>query len=423
MEIVLIIFTFITLLLFIVWLPFFKGMKKSTESHETAQNLRDETNVILYKEHKTEIEKDFSDGAIDEESYHYLLAELDNSLLQDITTTNAKPVQPKSTKNFSVLWPIALSLFILVFTVTLYMEQGTLNNLMANPIASQENDQTQQSPEDQQQQMLTYIKEIQKHLDANADDSEAWYNLGQALVGVGEFDFAITAFKQVVRIEGEHADLLGAIAQATYYSNDQQIDENVQILIDKALALDVNDPSTNILLGMHHFITQEYSKAIEYWQRIIDDNRQSVNIEALQEAVREAKSRLGMPAISAPTTEALEGPQLNVNVSLSAEIIKQLAEGEDRVVFVYATPTNGQRMPLAALKLMASDLPKQVTLNNSMAMSPQSTLSSVSEVNIFAVASKEGGAGIKSGDFKAEVPNISVDETEAINIVIDTLVE
>lgn len=423
MEIVLIIFTFITLLLFIVWLPFFKGMKKSTESHETAQNLRDETNVILYKEHKTEIEKDFSDGAIDEESYHYLLAELDNSLLQDITTTNAKPVQPKSTKNFSVLWPIALSLFILVFTVTLYMEQGTLNNLMANPIASQENDQTQQSPEDQQQQMLTYIKEIQKHLDANADDSEAWYNLGQALVGVGEFDFAITAFKQVVRIEGEHADLLGAIAQATYYSNDQQIDENVQILIDKALALDVNDPSTNILLGMHHFITQEYIKAIEYWQRIIDDNRQSVNIEALQEAVREAKSRLGMPAISAPTTEALEGPQLNVNVSLSAEIIKQLAEGEDRVVFVYATPTNGQRMPLAALKLMASDLPKQVTLNNSMAMSPQSTLSSVSEVNIFAVASKEGGAGIKSGDFKAEVPNISVDETEAINIVIDTLVE
>jgi cytochrome c-type biogenesis protein CcmH len=420
MEIVLIVFVFIALLLFIVWLPFFK---KSKENIETKQSLRDETNVVLYKEHKAEIEKDYSDGAIDEESYQYLLAELDKGLLQDITATESQQHKVVSVKNFSVLWPIALSIFIIVFSVALYLQQGTLEALIANPTASNANNQEQQSQESQQEQMLIYIKGLQQHLEKNPDDSEAWYKVGQALVGAGEFDLAINAFEQVIRIEGEHADLLGAIAQAAYYRNNQKIDEEVQTLIDKALALDVNDPSTNILLGMHNFIGQEYQKAIDYWQRVIDDNRQSVNVDALKEAVNEAKNRLGLSSQQEETANADLGPQLKINVSLSAEITKQIAEGEDKVVFVYAIPTNGQRMPLAALKLMASDLPKVVVLNNGNAMSPQSNLSSVNEVNIFAIVSKQGGAGIKPGDYKAEVNNVSVDKTETIEIVIDSIVE
>jgi cytochrome c-type biogenesis protein CcmH len=423
MERVLIAFAFIALLLFIVWLPFFKKDQENTESSASKHSLRDETNVELYKEHKAEIEKDFSDGAIDEENYQYLLAELDNSLLQDIAASEKKPVVPILTKQFNVLWPISLSLFIVAFSVALYLKQGTLENLMTVPAASNANHQEQQSTEQEQEQMLAYIKDLQKHIDENPDDSEAWYTLGQTFVGAGEFDFAIAAFEQVIRIEGEHADLLGAIAQASYYRNNQQIDEQVQTLIDKALALDINDPSTNILLGMHNFIGQNYPESIEYWQRVINANKPGVNIAALQEAVNEAKKRLGMPESKSAKPQPLNGPQLQVNVSLSDDIVNKLALGEDKVVFVYAIPTDGKRMPLAALKLMASDLPKVVTLSNSNAMSPQSNLSSVSEVNIFAIVSKQGGAGIKSGDFKAQINNISVESKDTINLVIDSLVE
>jgi cytochrome c-type biogenesis protein CcmH len=422
MEIVLIVFIFVALLLFVVWMPFFKRTPNNIKNDATTQNLRDETNVVLYKEHKAEIEKDFSDGAIDEENYQYLLAELDNSLLQDITTAEKKSEIPSSTRQFSVLWPIFLSLFIVAFSTILYMKQGTLEALMTTPVASHGNHQEQASVEQEQERMLVYIKELQKHLDDNPDDSEAWYNLGQTLVGAGEFEAAITSFKQVIRIEGEHADILGAIAQASYYGNNQQIDEHVQALIDKALALDINDPSTNILLGMHNFIAQEYQKSIGYWQRVIDANKQGVNIEALQEAVSEAKSRLGM-STDEPTSQSAIGPQIKVNVSLSDEIAKQLAQGEDKTVFVYAIPTDGKRMPLAAMKLMASDLPKVVTLSDSNAMSPQSNLSSVSNVHIYAIVSKQGGAGIKPGDFKAEALNISVDGAEVISLVVDKLVE
>lgn len=428
MEIVLILVVFIVLLLSAIWRPYLQ-QNKSQQSADivatTQKNVRVQTNINLYHEHKAEIEKDFSDGGIDEENYQYLLAELDNSLLQDIESAEQGVTTPKISKGFSLIWPIGLSLFIVVFSTALYLQQGALANLSSNPLASHESQQSMpvaQQEQARQQQMLDYINQAQQHLEKSPEDSEAWYNLGQTYVGAGEFDHAIASFEQVIRIEGEHADLLGAIAQASYYKNDQQIDANVQGLIDRALALDINDPSTNILLGMHNFMAHEYQQAIGYWQRIIDANRQGVNTAAIQEAVNEAKSRLSLPIENSQTAE-ISGPSLRISVSLSAEVEQTLAQGEDKVVFVYAIPTNGQRMPLAAIKLKASDLPKEIILNNSQAMSPQSNLSSVEQVHIFAIVSKQGGVGIKSGDFKGESNNIAVDSKDLINIVINDLVE
>jgi cytochrome c-type biogenesis protein CcmH len=429
MEIALIVLVFIAVLLYIVWLPFFKANNNNSTEEQPNNNIRDETNVELYKEHKAEIEKDFSDGRIDEENYQYLLAELDNSLLQDIDAAEKESTVVVSSKGFSVFWPLSLSLFIIVFSIVLYLKQGTLTALIATPSIEQSNQQAQMSGEQQaqaqQEQVLAYIKELQQHLEKNVDDSEAWYNLGQTLVSAGEFDMSITAFNEVIRIEGEQADLLGAIAQAHYYRNNQQIDEQVQSFIDRALALDINDPSTNILLGMHNFIGKKYEKAIGYWQRVIDAKRQGVNSNALQEAVNEAKSRLGMPSInnSEPVQSEVTGPQLSITVSLADDVAQQLAQGEDRVVFVYAIPTDGQRMPLAAVKLMASDLPKVITLSNESAMSPANNLSSVSKVHIYAIVSKLGGVGIKSGDYKAEIQNIAVDNSETLSLIVDSFVE
>jgi cytochrome c-type biogenesis protein CcmH len=108
---------------------------------------------------------------------------------------------------------------------------------------------------------------------------------------------------------------------------------------------------------------------------------------------------------------------------LSAEIEAKLAEGDDKVVFIYAIPTDGKRMPLAAIKIMASSLPTTVVLNNQTAMSPQANLSTADSVHIYAIVSNQGGAGIKPGDYKAEANGISVDTTETINLVVDRLVK
>ena len=442
MEFLVIGLIFLILLLLIVWRPFFK---QKTQDVRVDSSLRDETNIRLYHEHKKEIEKDYGEGGIDEENYQYLLAELDNTLLQDIETTSTEEkVTTTVTKPYSPFWPLGLSVFIIIFSIALYNKQGSYKILTELPAGHGQQEAKSQEDMLKQREIdaMAHIEKLQQHIESNPEDSEAWYNLGQTYVAVGGFDEAVIAFTRVIKIEGEHADLLGAIAQALYYKNDQKISAQVQKYIDKALALDINDPSTNILLGMHNFIGENYQSAITHWQRVIDSNNQGVNITALKEAVAEAKNRLGTSASSSADQSAsssvdnpapnpvdraqaqlVAGPQLKVSVSLSDDIAKQLAKGEDRVVFIYAVPTNGQRMPLAAVKMKISDLPTVVVLNNSQAMSSENNLASVEKVHVYAIVSMQGGVGIKSGDFKAEALGIDVNRSETLELVVNNLVE
>jgi cytochrome c-type biogenesis protein CcmH len=425
MEFLVISLIFIILLLSIIWRPFFSQKKSPVE---VEGKLRDETNVRLYHEHKAEIEKDYQEAKIDEENYQYLLAELDNTLLQDIENTDSIASNNSvNNKTYSPFWPLGLSLFVVFFSLVVYQQQGSFLSV-TEPSVTEASSNTQQSSNNQKQhQALAHVNKLKQQIEANPNDSGAWYNLGQSYVAIGGFTEAIAAFQQVVAIEGEHADLFGAIAQALYYKNQQKITVEVQKYIDRALALDVNDASTNILLGMHNFIAQNFQSAISYWQIVINANNPGVNINALKEAVTEARYRLNENATEGSNQPNIKsnsvGPQLKISVSLSDAVIAQLANQDDRVVFIYAVPTNGQRMPLAAVKMKASDLPSVIVLNNSQAMSPSNTLSSVKNAHVYAIVSKEGGVGIKSGDYKAEALNVDVNRGDTLELVVDKLVE
>ncbi|WDE05814.1 c-type cytochrome biogenesis protein CcmI [Thalassomonas viridans] len=414
MEVIITIVVLLLLLLAVIWGHY---LRTNINAPSTAKSVRDETNVRLYHEHKAEIEKDYAEGGIDQENYQYLLAELDKSLLQDIEENAGEP-KLAADKPLSVVWPMVLTVFVLAFSFALYLKNGAYEQLSQPAMSAANQGHEGLSNE---QQMMVRLKQLQQLTEQEPQNSQAWYNLGQAAIGLGDFDGALAAFDQVMAIEGEHADILGAKAQAMFYQNGQQINEAIQALIDKALALDPNDPSTNILLGLNHFIGQNYGDAIAYWQKVVDLGGNNVNTQALQGAINEAKSR--MAAAGQPVPEAaVSGSQLVLNVDLTDDIRQQLSQGEDKTVFVYAIPANGPRMPLAAVKIRASDLPTTVVLNDSQAMNPQMTLSSVESVNLYAVVSNLGSVGIKPGDYTGELKDISVASSDAIELTINTLV-
>jgi cytochrome c-type biogenesis protein CcmH len=420
MELIFIIIAFLLLILVVVWAPFIKQQQSTITIDDTQ---RDETNVRLYHEHKAEIEKDFQQNNIDDENYQYLLTELDNTLLQDMENQDLENNTPQEIKVLGIVWPVGLSLFILVFSFYLYAEIGTYEKLST---------MTPQAPMQQsassEQQTVNELKRLMEVTKTEPENSDAWYSLGQLLVNVGEFDGALKAYDQVLRIEGPQADIFGAKAQAVYYKNEQKIDSTVQGFIDQALTIDPNDPSTNILLGMHNFIAGNFQVAISHWQRVVDSDKKNVNKQALLEVIEEAKTRLANPDSKgvkpSEADESTTGPQLTVSVSLSDEILAKLSQENDRTVFIYAIPadTSRGRMPLAAVKLLASDLPITIILNDSRAMTPQAKLSDVDTVHIYAVVSALGGAGIKSGDFKAELNDVAISTTEPLNLVVSSIV-
>lgn len=408
----------IVVALLIVWRIF-------TVPHNTIgaenENIRQETNITLYHEHLSQLNNDLAEGSIEQDSYVQLKAELDKTLLQDAKLSHSSVVE-KQQKSW--LWPVAIAFAIVSFSLYSYMILGAYPQLNS-PTAINENEaHSELNPE----QMLVFrLQQLQREVKNDPTNSQAWFSLGQAYISAGEFDNAIEAFDRVMKQVGEHAELLGPKAQAMYYKNNQQINGDIQAVIDKALALDSLDASTNILLGMDSFSNRDFAKAVKYWETVLNSGRPGISPQALMGAVEEAKNQLRM---SNDDTSLAGGadeidpslPRLMVNVSLADNVQKSLASGEDKTVFIYAIAADGPRMPLAAVKIKASDLPINIVLDDEQAMTPQMRLSSVDKVHIYAVVSMQGSVGIKSGDFKAQALNIDTQEKNAIKMEISIAV-
>lgn len=395
------ILSLIVIALLIVWRIF--SSSKDTLGAENI-NIRQETNVTLYHEHLANLETDLAEGSIEQDSFVQLKAELDKTLLQDASSSEST----RGGKTSTWIWPLGIAFTLVCFSIFSYMKLGAYPLLNAPTVSAISEENSQLTPE----QMLAFrLQQLEKVVIDEPENAEAWFSLGQTYISIGEFDNAIAAFDKVIAQVGEHAELLGPKAQAMYYKNNQQINADIQQVIDQALALDSLDPATNILLGMNSFSNRDFAKAVQYWEVVLNSDRPSISTDALAEAVAEAKNQLRLSNQEPSSVELKKSadptlPQLTVEVSLAQSLQEQLQNGDDKVVFIYAIATNGPRMPLAAVKLKASDLPITIVLDDSQAMTPQMRLSSVNEVNIYAVVSMQGSVGIKPGDFKAEVLNV-----------------
>jgi cytochrome c-type biogenesis protein CcmH len=113
---------------------------------------------------------------------------------------------------------------------------------------------------------------------------------------------------------------------------------------------------------------------------------------------------MGLPAKAAstgPSTSsgsAAASSALNVSGQISLSAALKAKASPNDAVFVYATPANGDRMPLAIMKTTVSQLPLNFTLDDSTAMTPDRKLSTAGEVFIKVRVSKSGNAMPQSGD-------------------------
>lgn len=130
------------------------------------------------------------------------------------------------------------------------------------------------------------------------------------------------------------------------------------------------------------------------------------------------------PSMHAPETTdikdsaAAAATALKVTVSLSPALAGKAVP--DDVVFIFARPASGPRMPLAIVRKQVRDLPVTVVLDDSQGMNPTMKLSSASEVIVVARVSKSGMADARDGDLEGVSAPVT-SGTKAISISIDKL--
>ena len=401
--------------LMLIWVPHFRQQKLLQAEEAGVRRL---TNLELFAERITILEKELSDELLDQTEFNALKKELEISLLQDIKQGEDESLVNK-VKPKGILWPSIMTVALLGISGYIYYDLGAYKELALpaqanNPHAGMSSEQI----------MAQRIQMMEAGVTAEPENSQAWFSLGHAYISVNRFDDAAMAFDKVMELVGTHAELLGPKATALFYKAGQQMTPQVQALIDQALALDPADPSTLLLVGMNAFFNAEYQNAINAWQSILDSDRDDVDRAALMNAIETAQLRIQaesgtMPNDATHQPVATQAKQVTVSVSIAPELMSQVAP-ED-TLFIFARATSGNKMPLAATKVSAASLPAEIVLDDASAMSADNKLSTAGNVEIIAVLSKHGSVKPQAGDLKGNLTSVTVGENASL--VLDTVVQ
>lgn len=120
---------------------------------------------------------------------------------------------------------------------------------------------------------------------------------------------------------------------------------------------------------------------------------------------------------AAPAAAASNGATaISGRIELAAAL-KDKVKADD-VVFIFARPTDGQRMPLAAQRARVADLPMDFMLDDSQALMPEAKLSSAQQVRIEVRISKTGVAAPGKGDLTGQSSAVKPG-TKGLRIAID----
>jgi cytochrome c-type biogenesis protein CcmH len=408
--------------LMMIWVPHFR-QTKLLQAEESG--VRRQTNLELFNERLGILEKELQNDLHDQNEFDALKQELEISLLQDMKHKGDDSLAAAKPKG--ILWPSLMTIVVLGLTGYFYQQLGAYNEL-ANPPQANNPHQGMSN----EQIMAQRVQMIEAEVQQAPENSQAWFSLGHAYISANQYNKAVAAFDKVMELVGTHAELLGPKATAMYYQAGQKLTPDIQAIIEQSLALDAQDPSTLLLVGMDAFFNAQYQDAINAWQAILDSDRSDVDRTALMNAIQSAKMSMQSDTGAMPNDDAHNpvknttkeaGTTIAKTVSVMVEVAPELASkvGPNDQVFIFARATQGPKVPLAATKVNASDLPLTITLDDSTSMGGDVKLSGASEVEIIAVLSKHGSVKPQAGDMKGIVDAVKVGGKTTL--VLDTIVQ
>ena len=267
------------------------------------------------------------------------------------------------------------------------------------------------------EQIAAMTDKLAQRLKDKPDDAEGWSMLGRSYSVLGRHADALKAYAKASSLRKDDPTLLADYADSLAVNNNSELEGEPMKLVDRALHLDPKNLKALYLAGTYAFNKKDYASAITFWEKLVQVGPPgNAFANQVEPAIAEARTLAGMPPAAKPldvapkaaaaSPAAVANASVSGTVTLSAALAKQAQP--DYTVFVFARAAEGSRMPLAILRKQVKDLPITFSLNDSMAMSPATALSTASKVIVGARVSKSGNAMPQSGDLSGQSAPVSV---------------
>ena len=366
--------------------------------------------TAVFRDHKRQIDSDFAAGVITiaerDTALEDLTARFGHELAQDTPPPQAGSDRPR------LIAALVLVACVPVVAGVLYFALGSPVAMTAPPASAE--------PALNDPQIIAMVDGLAKRLQANPDDGEGWSMLGRSYRALGRFDAAARAYAEAAKRLPASAPLYADWAEAVAQAQGRSLAGQPTDLIDRALALDPAYPTGVGARRCSGHRTQRSGRrhrAVDAAPALLPPGSPDVaQVDAAlarlgaTSAPKDADAgdrgescsgaavaaKAAAPPAAAKVRPSAAAAAVEGRVELDPKLAGNAAPGD--TVFIFARDPEGPRMPLAAMKVAASELPKSFALTDAMAMSPTATISKAKKIIVEARVSKSGNVTPQAGD-------------------------
>jgi cytochrome c-type biogenesis protein CcmH len=371
--------------------------------------------VAVLRDQKRAADEDFASGVITGAEREAVVSDLARRLADEVGDA---PRTPASGAMPRPSWPLAIALLVSIpaLAIVLYSRLG-------DPAAAAVAAATDGGHEMSDPQIAAMIGALERRLERHPGNAEGWALLARSYYTLGRFPAAAEAYTKALALAPDSADLLADYADTLGMLQGRHLAGKPLALVERALAIDPQHGKALALAATAAMEAHDTSKALVYWRRLAallppgsDDATQVAAVIAelgggAPDAVK--TTRAPAPAAGAGNAGTISG-RVTVSPTLAAKV------APTDTVFICARASDGPRMPLAVMRVPASELPKEFTLDDAMAMAGMK-LSTASEVVVEARVSRSGNALAQPGDLFGRSAPVKPGAT-GLRIVIDQVV-
>jgi cytochrome c-type biogenesis protein CcmH len=382
--------------LFLILRPLLAGRDEAGVS-------RNEANLAVYRDQLRELEADLAAGTLQRSDYDHAKRELEARLLEDVSPSEAEAGARGGRK---AAWAVAAA--VPAGALALYLVIGMPEAL--DPDAA--------SPEVAHgvtvAQIEAMVERLAERMRENPEDGEGWRMLARSYGFLGRFKEAADAYARASTRLPADAQLLADYADVLGMAQGRTLEGEPEKLALRALEIDGTNMKALALAGSAAFERRDYGLAATYWERMLPlVPAGSEDAQSIRANVEEARALAGQqPAAGKSAAAGVSG-----SVRLSPELAAR-ASPED-TVYIFARPTEGPPAPLAVLRKRVRDLPASFSLDDSLAMTPETRLSRAGSVIIGARVSRSGSATPQPGDLQGFSAPVKSDAS-GVAVVIDS---
>lgn len=372
-----------------------------------------QVNQAVIRDQLRELETEFAEARIDAQQLQQLTDELYATALEDGTLAAQSAAHDIAAAGPARVAPLIVVTVLSLAALLLYQSLGYLQDLRI--FESLQQTQNRQLAADKLSELIPELEQRVQHRPENAGYR---YLLAQAQMQAQRYSEAAATYKQLLSQFEDDPQLWAFYAQALYIGAGRQLSPAAQQALQRALQLNPRQTTALGLQGMYAFEQRDYNTAVKAWSSLLavipPASEQAATINAALQRARALAADNGADSDDESGADA-EGASIKVRVA--ADIDAQLPR--DTSVFVYARAARGPKMPLAIKRLQLGDLPADVELNDSMAMTPSMRLSTADNIQVIARISMSGQAGAQSGDWEASsAPLEAQQQSDPIQLVI-----